>query len=157
MGKATGVGHSGMGMALPKGGGANATSWKKGQSGSSQRPSQMLTYKHVRELARQWTEEALHVLVGIMRDPEATHSVRGAAANALLDRGWGRAPVSVSDADGEPLLAPDVDRNELARRIAFALSLAQQRGREVIDASGDDGEQGGDIVAEKRPKKRTQG
>jgi|SRR3990167_4905507 len=44
----------------------------------------------VRALARTYTAEALEALVGIMRDQKAAPGARASAAEALLDRGWGR-------------------------------------------------------------------
>ena len=46
-------------------------------------------------VARAHTESALSVLSGIMNEPGAPHSARVAAAQALLDRGWGKAPQSL--------------------------------------------------------------
>jgi hypothetical protein len=45
----------------------------------------------IRSLARSHTRSALNVLVGVMRSNEATPAARVAAANAILDRGWGKA------------------------------------------------------------------
>ncbi|WP_158668485.1 hypothetical protein [Bradyrhizobium guangdongense] len=44
----------------------------------------------IRSLARSHTRTALKVLVGIMRSDDATPAVRLSAANAILDRGWGK-------------------------------------------------------------------
>ena len=41
---------------------------------------------------RQRTEEAIDTLAAIMGDEKAPPSARVSAAQALLDRGWGRAP-----------------------------------------------------------------
>ena len=49
----------------------------------------------VRDLARQFTEEAVETLASIMRNPESPTPARVAAAQALLDRGWGRAAQQV--------------------------------------------------------------
>jgi hypothetical protein len=51
---------------------------------------------NVQEAARQYTEEAMETLATIMRDAKAPPATRVAAANCLLDRGWGRAPASLS-------------------------------------------------------------
>ena len=48
----------------------------------------------VAELARSYTLEAIDTLVGLMRDGK-DERVRGTAAQALLDRGWGKAKVEV--------------------------------------------------------------
>ena len=66
----------------------SATSWVKGQSGNpGGRPKQI---GEVRDLAREHTEEAIGTLVGIMQDEGAPASARLQAAQAILDRGWGR-------------------------------------------------------------------
>jgi hypothetical protein len=44
----------------------------------------------IRSLARSHTETALNTLVGIMNQDQAPHAARVAAANSLLDRGWGK-------------------------------------------------------------------
>ena len=46
------------------------------------------------ELARSYKVEAIDTLVELMRDGE-DERVRGTAAQALLDRGWGKAKVEV--------------------------------------------------------------
>ena len=53
----------------------------------------------VRELARQYTTQAIEVLVAIMLNPN--HTSQAMAANSLLDRGWGKAPQALTGADGE--------------------------------------------------------
>lgn len=49
------------------------------------------TLTEIRSLARSHTRTALNVLVGIMRSKDATAAARVSAANAVLDRGWGKA------------------------------------------------------------------
>jgi len=53
----------------------------------------------IRSLARSYTEMAIQTLAGIAQNGEG-ESARVAAANALLDRGWGK-PVQPHDGDGE--------------------------------------------------------
>jgi hypothetical protein len=48
-----------------------------------------------RLLARSHGVEAVEKLRAIMNDPSASHMAQIIAANSLLDRGWGRPPVSV--------------------------------------------------------------
>ena len=48
----------------------------------------------VAELARSYTVEAIDTLVELMRNGK-DERVRGTAAQALLDRGWGKAKVEV--------------------------------------------------------------
>ena len=55
------------------------------------------------ELARSYTLEAIDTLVELMRDGK-DERVRGMAARALLDRGWGKAKVEVvNSAEGSYL------------------------------------------------------
>jgi hypothetical protein len=62
--------------------------WQPGTSGNpSGRPR---GYGDLRELARTHTEEAVNVLVHVMRDVGAAPTARTSAASSLLDRGWGR-------------------------------------------------------------------
>ncbi|MEE8203528.1 MAG: hypothetical protein V3R74_07195, partial [Alphaproteobacteria bacterium] len=49
------------------------------------------------------TEKAVKVLVGIMSQSKAPAAARVAAANALLDRGWGKAAQSHTEGDGGPV------------------------------------------------------
>src|SRR5215472_7187228 len=54
----------------------------------------------IRTLARSYTKAAIRTLVGIMQQPKAPPAARIMAANALLDRGWGKAAQLVA-VDGE--------------------------------------------------------
>ncbi|WP_249119031.1 MULTISPECIES: hypothetical protein [unclassified Bradyrhizobium] len=45
----------------------------------------------IRSLARSHTKTAINVLVKIMQSKDATPAARVSAANAVLDRGWGKA------------------------------------------------------------------
>jgi hypothetical protein len=45
----------------------------------------------IRSIARSHTRAAINVLVGIMHSKDATAAARVSAANAVLDRGWGKA------------------------------------------------------------------
>ncbi len=49
----------------------------------------------VTTLARQYTESAVKLLGDMVEDAKAPHAARVAAAQALLDRGWGKAPVQI--------------------------------------------------------------
>jgi hypothetical protein len=62
--------------------------WRKGQSGN---PGGLPKgFGSVREAARQHTAAAIATLAGVMADDEAPPAARVTAANALLDRGWGK-------------------------------------------------------------------
>jgi hypothetical protein len=47
------------------------------------------------EAARQYDNEALQVIVSVLRDAKQPASIRLAAANDLLDRAYGRPPVAI--------------------------------------------------------------
>jgi hypothetical protein len=49
----------------------------------------------IAELARQHTEDAIRTLVEILQDTKASAGARISAANAILDRGYGKAPQSI--------------------------------------------------------------
>jgi len=53
----------------------------------------------IRSLARSHTRTALNVLVGVMRSKDATAAAKVSAANAILDRGWGKATQPVGNSD----------------------------------------------------------
>jgi hypothetical protein len=57
------------------------------------------TVTEIRSLARSHTRTALNVLVGVMRSKDATAAARVSAANAILDRGWGKAPQAIQNVD----------------------------------------------------------
>jgi hypothetical protein len=53
----------------------------------------------IRSLARSHTRTALNVPVGVMRNTKAAAPARIAAANAILDRGWGKATQATENGD----------------------------------------------------------
>jgi hypothetical protein len=74
--------------------------WQPGQSGNPKgRPS---IKGEVETLARTYTVEALETLADLMRNG-ASDNVRMAAANALLNRGWGLPRQAI---DGSLAIAP---------------------------------------------------
>jgi len=62
------------------------------------------TPTEIKSLARSHTETALNTLVGIMNQSEAPAAARVAAANSLLDRGWGKPTQPISGDDDAPAL-----------------------------------------------------
>jgi uncharacterized protein DUF5681 len=72
--------------------------FKKGQSGNpGGRPK---VVAEVKELARAHTGEAIETLVSIMSNPKAAPAARVSAANALLERGYGKPPHHISGEGG---------------------------------------------------------
>ena len=67
------------------------------------------TLTEIRSLARSHTKTAINVLVGIMGSKDATAAARVSAANAILDRGWGKA--------AQPLESSEDGALELIHRI----------------------------------------
>jgi hypothetical protein len=57
------------------------------------------TLTKIRSLARSHTRTAVNVLVDIMRSKDATAAARVSAANAVLDRGWGKATQPLESGD----------------------------------------------------------
>lgn len=85
--------------AVPKG----LTPWVKGQSGNpSGRPKGLAD---VRTLARAYTADAVSALVRIVRNPKSPEAAQVSAAQALLDRAWGRPvqPAETLGPDGKPI------------------------------------------------------
>jgi hypothetical protein len=68
--------------------------WQKG--GVSPNPGgRPAVIRDLREAAQGYSEEALTVLAGVMRDAEAPPAAKVAAARELLDRGFGKAVQAV--------------------------------------------------------------
>lgn len=75
------------------------TPFEKGKSGNpSGRPK---IPAEVRKLARALSVEAIETHAAIMRDAEAPPAARGASANAILDRAYGKPAQAITGEDGE--------------------------------------------------------
>ena len=57
------------------------------------------TLVEISSLARSHTKTAINALVGVMRSRKATHAARISAANAILDRGWGKPPQALENGE----------------------------------------------------------
>ena len=68
------------------------------------------TLTEIRSLARSHTRSAINALVGVMRSKDATHAARVSAANAILDRGWGKAAQAAENGDGTFELVHRIER-----------------------------------------------
>ena len=73
---------------------AGNPNWTKGVSGNPGGRPKVL--EEVRELARQYTETAMKALADIVGNERCPPAARVAAATAILDRGYGRAPQSLT-------------------------------------------------------------
>jgi hypothetical protein len=58
----------------------------------------------IRSLARTHTEKAINVLSGIMNEKKAPAAARVSAAQALLDRGWGKPSQPLENGEDGPLV-----------------------------------------------------
>jgi Family of unknown function (DUF5681) len=77
--------------------------FQKGQSGNpGGRPK---VVAEVRELAREHTSKAVETLVSIMTNHKAAPAARVSAANALLDRGYGKPPQHITGEGGPVYVA----------------------------------------------------
>ena len=72
--------------------------FKKGQSGNPGGRPKVIA--EVKELAREHTGAAIETLVSIMSNPKAAPAARVSAANALLDRGYGKPPQHITGEGG---------------------------------------------------------
>ena len=82
----------------------------------------------IRSLARSHTETAVNVLAGIMQQKDAPPSARVAAAQALLDRGWGKPTQPIAGDDEHDALRCEASLGWTrctARRLGRAALIAQ--------------------------------
>lgn len=109
--------------------------FKPGQSGNpSGRPR---VDKNVVELARQHTKEAVKTLATLMRKSE-NEAVRASAAQALLDRGWGRPMQSMALGVGgiDPAREAEIQRviNEVKGMTFYRPEFVRNEPRRIIEA-----------------------
>lgn len=101
------------------------SAWKPGQSGNPGGRPRVVA--DIQALARQHTEAAIRALVAALDSPRE----RVAAAQALLDRGYGRAPqrTELTGADGGPIQTQQVEdtRAPIDELIAGALAKTQEQ------------------------------
>lgn len=77
--------------------------------GAGRKPGKVSRAKlDIAERAKTHGDAALRTLAEIMTDPEAPHSSRVSAANALLDRGFGKPVQAVDHSSTDGTMAPVV-------------------------------------------------
>lgn len=84
-------------------------------------------------MARAHTEGAIQTLAGIARSGES-ESARVSAAVALLDRGWGKAPQSITGENGEGGIEVIV-RHIIEGRVDPPLTIEHTNGSENLSLS----------------------
>jgi len=70
---------------------------------AARRALKQRTITEIKSLARTHTGLAVKTLVQIMRDKDAPAYARVTAANAILDRGWGKPMQPIANEEGKPL------------------------------------------------------
>lgn len=70
---------------------------------AARRTLKQRTMTEIKSLARTHTVHAVNTLVKIMLDKNAPAHARVSAANAILDRGWGKPLQPIANEDGKPL------------------------------------------------------
>jgi hypothetical protein len=107
-----------------KGGPGPSSAWKPGETGNpGGRPA---VVKEVRELAQQYTVEAIETLANIMQDPSEHASARVHAADIILNRGHGKAPQVIENRNFDSMPEADLDKfiRDSLRRLADLGSAA---------------------------------
>jgi Family of unknown function (DUF5681) len=109
-------------------GGKRSTSFKPGQSGNPSGRARVPA--EVKEMARAYTEEAIKTLATVMNDKKAPASARVMAANAIIDRAYGK-PTQHIEAHVDL-----IDRLSLTEQEALASALATLAGDQDDPADG---------------------
>ncbi len=102
------------------------------------------TDRTLRELAQVHTAEAIEALVAIMRSRKSAAASRVSAAIALLDRGHGR-PVQAMEHNVPAIEKnlPEMSKLEVARRIAWTLTMGVEEAKAQATEAGDKQRNGG--------------
>jgi hypothetical protein len=83
----------------------------------------------IRSLARSYTEDALKTLAEVMRKEDATPAARVSAANAILERAYGRPSQPETDSANEQRDISELSTPQLLARLAALLDDVEKRDR----------------------------
>jgi len=109
----------------------NGGRFQKGRSGNPGGRPKLVG--HVRELAQQQTEKAIKTLVKTLDAKDAPYAAKVAAAQAILDRGWGKPAQPIGGTDELPPVR--TAREMTDAEILAAIQEAQDAAGAVEDGS----------------------
>jgi hypothetical protein len=131
---------------MPSGENLTKYHWKKGQSGNpGGRPSRPETLEkrkvlqNVRELCKENSVAAIRALLDVMNSQTAPPSSRVAAANSVLDRGWGKPTMEINttitsyDSMSEADLVGYITGQVIEGEVIQALIDAEKEQEELLD------------------------
>jgi hypothetical protein len=99
--------------------------------GAGRRQGQVSQAKRdIAERAREHGDAALNVLIKIAKDDQQPAAARVGAANAILDRGYGKPmqAVEMTGANGGPILSQTIDASKLSTQALAELLAARNAG-----------------------------
>lgn len=101
------------------------------RAGSGRKPGvKNLVTRALKEMANEYTERALKVLVDVMEDETAPHAARVAAADKILDRGHGKPAITI-DASVSGKLDQEM-LHRLETEMMERMAMARERQRQVL-------------------------
>ena len=69
----------------------------------------------IREIAREYSDEAFEALVSVVRDAQAPHAAKIGAAKEILDRAYGKSTQPIAGDDEAPPIRHSIDMKKLSK------------------------------------------